>query len=136
MNHTRLWIAAAIIAIVIVAGFVLSVPHTREVAQTPAPQPVAAVPSVTLHDVFKKGIHTITGSLEAPDACTIVTATTSLEGDASSTQDILLAVSMPPDTGVCLQLPTRMDFSTTAAAPALTPITVTVNGVVASTTSS
>lgn len=136
MNHTRLWIAAGIIAFIIIAGFVFSVPHVRDVARAPVPQAAPIVPTVTLRDTFKKGVHTITGSLETPDACTLVTATTTLEGNASSTESILLALSMPEDTGVCLQLPTRVDFSTTIIAPALLPITATVNGSVASTTSS
>ncbi|MHB8660625.1 MAG: hypothetical protein ACYC75_01640 [Minisyncoccota bacterium] len=136
MNRTHLWAAAAIIALVIVIGFVLSVPHTRDVIRTPQLQPVAAVPLITLHDAFKKGLHTITGSIEAPDACAIVTATSTLEGNASTTESIQVAVSMPSDTGVCLQMPTNMDFSTTIAAPAQLPITATVNGSTASTTSS
>ena len=61
MNHKRLWIAAAIIALVIVGGFVLSVPHTRDIGHPAAAQTAAAsVPAVTLHDVYTKGVHTIT----------------------------------------------------------------------------
>ncbi len=136
MSHTRLWVAAAIIAIAIIGGFMLSVPHTRDVIQAPPPPAAVVVPLVTLHDAFAKGTHTITGSLEAPDACTIVTATSTLEGDASTTESVAVAVSMPSDTGVCLQMPTQMNFSTTITAPAHVPITATVNGSVASTTSS
>jgi len=136
MSHTRLWIAATIIAFLIVVSFVFSVPHTRDVVRESAPQSVTTVPLVTLRDVFKKGLHTITGSVEAPNACSIVTAQANLQGDASSTQSIQIALSMPVDTNVCLQLPTRMNFSTTITAPAQIPITATVNGLVATTTSS
>lgn len=136
MSQKRLWVAAAIIALVIVAGFLFSVPHTREVVPAIPTQNTLVIPSVTLHDAFSKGTHTITGSVEAPNACTTVTATAHLEGDASSTESISVALSMPPDTGVCLEMPTRMNFSTTIAAPALLPITATINGAVASTTSS
>lgn len=132
MNHIspkRLWIAAAIIALIVIGGFVLSVPHTRDV---PAPtiQTVApSVPPVTMRDSYKKGTHTITGSLLAPDACIAASAQAVLQG-----QSILIQISMPSDTGVCLQIPTRVNFSTTIAAPAQLPLTVTVNGSLATTT--
>ena len=136
MNHTRLWVVAAIIALIVIAGFALSVPHTRDVAVTVSKQATpASIPVVTLQDAFKKNLHTITGSIEAPDACIIVTAVATVTGAASSTQKILVAVSMPSDTGgVCLQLPTLMNFKTTVSAPAGLPLIATVNGVLASTT--
>lgn len=136
MSQRRLWIATAIIALVIIAGFLFSVPRTREVAQAPLAQNTTIVPSVTLRDTFSKGTHTITGSVEVPNACTVVTASAILEGSASSTESILVALSMPTDTGVCLEMPTRVNFGATVVAPALVPITATVNGSVASTTSS
>ncbi len=136
MNHMRLWVAASIIALFVGGGFVLSVPHTRDIATAPREQASPArIPAVTLHDAFKKNLHTITGSIEAPDACTLVTATATVAGNASSTEDILVAISMPSDTGgVCLQLPTLMSFKTSVSAPAGLPLTATVNGIIASTT--
>jgi len=136
MSHKRLWMSASIIAVVIIVGFVLSVPHTSEVPRTDLPETIVPVPTVTLHDSFKKSLHTITGSLMAPNACTTVTASATVIGSASSTQSILVSISMPEDTGVCLQLPTRITFSTTIVAPAQLPLTATVNGSVATTTSS
>ncbi len=136
MRHMRLGIAAAIIAAVIFIGFVLSVPHTRDVIQVPKKDSSAAssTPLVTLRDAFKKGLHTITGSVEAPDACTAITASSTLVGDASSTESIRVDISLPVDTGICLQLPTPVDFRVTIAAPEYVPLTATVNGVAASTT--
>lgn len=132
MHQRRLWIAAGIIALIILAGFTLYVPHTRD-SGTPQTLEAAVevVPPVTVHDSYKKGVHTITGSLEVVDACVGVTA-------AAITTDsgISLSISTDTDTGVCLQLPTRATFSTTITAPANAPITVTVNGVQATTTAS
>lgn len=129
MTHRRLLIAAAIIAIILIVGFMLSVPHTRDVIHPSVTQSKTnAPPAVELHDIFKKGTHTISGTIEAPDACATVTAGASLVGDASSTQGILITISVPKNTEVCLQLPTTKTFSTTIAAPAHTPITATVNG--------
>jgi len=130
MKHSRLWVLTAIIAFVIVVGFVLSVPHTHDIAQTPAlTTATSSVPLVALHDVFKKGVHTITGSIEVPTVCTTVSAQA-----ASSTESILIEISLLTDTGVCLQLPTLATFNATLAAPAQLPFTVTVNGTRATTT--
>lgn len=136
MNHTRLWVAATIIAVVVITSFVLSVPHTQDVGQVATMPSVIEVPIVTLRDAFSKGVHTITGSIEAPNACTSVIAESSLTGAASSTEGILVSISMLADNGICLQLPTRASFQTTISAPANVPITVTVNGAVATTTTS
>ena len=137
MSHKRLWVSAAIIAFVILVAFVISVPHTRNVGEKFSP-PVAttSVPSVTLHDSFKKGVHTISGSIKTPNACTPVSALATLIGDASSRQSILVAISTPKDSGICLQVPTNTNFQTTVSAPASLPITATVNGSLASTTPS
>lgn len=133
MSQKRLWIAATIIALIVVGGFVLSVPHTRDVIEAPTGIASTSVPFVTLHDVFKKGVHTITGSILAPNVCTTVSAQATLEGTASSTENILVDISMPSDTGVCLQVPTPVTFQTTLSAPAQLPFMVTVNGSVATT---
>ena len=132
MNQKRLGVAATIIGLVIILGFILSVPHTRDIPKAPEPEKKEAVmPSVTLHDVYKKGTHTITGSLVAPNACSSVSAQTSLAGEG-----ILVAVTLSIDSSVCLELPTRISFSTTIAAPAQLPLSATVNGSVAITTAS
>ena len=133
MNHTRLWAAATIIALVVIISFVLSVPHTRDLAVPQAESAAATIPSVTVRDSFKKGVHTISGSIEAPDACTTVSAKASLTSAASNTESILVEISTLDESGICLQLPTRISFQTTVTAPARTPITVTVDGAVATT---
>ncbi|MFI5260761.1 MAG: hypothetical protein ACHQU0_03135 [Candidatus Paceibacteria bacterium] len=137
MTQTRLWVAATIIACIILAGFILFAPHNRAVAPTTESSIAGTqqAPSVALRDTFKKGMHTITGSVIAPDACTSVSAEATLAGTASSTQSILVAVSMPADSGICLQVATPMSFTTTLSAPAHLPLAVTVNGTLATTTS-
>lgn len=125
----RLWVAATIIAGIILTGFVLSVPHTRDISQQERTLDATTTePKVSLRDVFKKGTHTLTGSIEAPNPCTVLSATASIVGTSSSTQSILVAISMPKDTGICIQQVTNLPFSTTLVAPANMPLTVTVNG--------
>lgn len=134
MKYSRLWVLTAIIAFIILVGFAFSVPHTRD-GTKPAEKSVAtSTPAVTLRDSFKKGVHTITGSLLAPNACSLVTAQAILSGETANT--ILVELSLPEDSGLCLQVPTKESFTTTITAPAGLPVVVTVNGVVATTTSS
>lgn len=138
MHHMRLWAAAGIIAVVVVAGFALSVPHTRDLLVKKSEiTATTSVSVVKVRDVYRKGVHTLSGSVEAPNACATVVVSGTLEGDASNTARILLAISLPTTgTDICLQVPTTINFQTTVTGPASLPITATVNGVTASTTSS
>lgn len=136
MNHARFWVATGIIAIVIAISFVFSVPHTEDVYVEPLQNAIQETPAITIRDSYRKGVHTITGSLVAPNACTKLSASSSLIGDASTTQRILVAVSYGADAGICLQLPTKTSFETQITAPPSLPIDATVNGAMASTTRS
>ncbi|MDO8231736.1 MAG: hypothetical protein Q7T37_00835 [bacterium] len=138
MSHTRLWVAAAIIALVVIIGFVLSVPHTRDITETLQGSTATTIPQVTVRDSYKKGVHTITGTVEMPNACATVSAEANIAigSDASSTPNILVAVTMVDDEGVCLQLPTQASFKTSVSTTtARLPLVVTINGAVATTTS-
>lgn len=135
MMQSRLWISAGIIAVVIIIGFVLSVPHTKEVPPPASRASTTPEPAqVVVKDSYKKGVHTISGSVMAPNACASVTADATLEGDSSAPRGIALSLGMPADTGICLEVPTKIPFGTTIAAPSGLPITTTINGVIASTT--
>lgn len=137
MSHKRLLISSAIIALIILISFAVSIPHTRDVEVKSQPSAaVPAVPIVALHDAFKKGLHTISGSIEAPNACTLVSASATLVGNASSTENILIAILTQTDSGVCLQTPTQINFKATISATANLPIKATVNGLPAGITSS
>lgn len=134
MNHTRLWIVSALIACIIVASFLVSILRAQRAEAPGGSLPLAteAVPAaVTVKDVFRKGTHTISGSVVVPDACTTPTTESSLGGEAPDSQSIILDLSYPEDVGVCLQVPTSVSFTTTIAAPAGLPIIVMVNGVIA-----
>lgn len=134
MTHKRLWTAAAIIALVVIGGFLISVPHTRDLKTAAQSEVVSGPPEVAVRDSFKKGIHTLSGSIFVQNACTAVTAQASLIGDASDPSGIALQISYPIDSGVCLQVPTRVSFQTSVSGPARLPLIATVNGVSATTT--
>ena len=133
MRHTRLWILATIIACIILVGFVLSVPHTTRDTAPKVQTEEAVVPTVGIRDSYKKGVHTITGSIEAPNVCTTLDVSVTPQGDGG-VDGILIALSMPEDTGICLERPTDLSFSEKVTAPADVPITVTVNGTAATVT--
>src|SRR3989344_7409743 len=137
MRHTPLWIVAVIIAFAIIVSFVFSVPHTRDVGEV-ATQNIAtaSIPLVTLRDTFKKGLHTITGSITVPDACTTVSAEAITASSTDEGDSIHLMLSISEHTGVCLELPTTMLFHASVRASTGLPIIVTVNGVMASTSPS
>jgi hypothetical protein len=137
MTRQYIWIAGIVLVVVLVGvAFMLSVPHTHDVAlQTNTPA-ATSTPVVAIHSVYSKGLYTISGSFTVPNACTILSAAPSPLGNASTTQAILVSLSFEAATGICLQLPTSMPFQTTFSGPAHLPIQVTVNGAQASTTSS
>lgn len=122
----------------LILGFIYFVPPTNDLSVTPEEGvvPATTTPSVTVKDSYKKGTHTITGSILAPNACTVVTATSNVVPSvASSTPAVItLRISMPEDTGICLQVPQEKSFSVTAVAGADAVIQATVNGQMASTT--
>jgi hypothetical protein len=134
MNQRRLWVAAAIIAVVIIGGFALSVPHTRDIIEPPKVSVISpSIAVATLRDVVKKGVHTISGSVLAPNACSSATASATLKGEASTTQTILVEITVPADSGICLEVPTTVPFQVTLAAPARLALSVMVNGTLATT---
>ena len=131
---TRLFVTALIILGVVIVGFAISVPHTKELAMEKKDTETHLPPSVALQDTYKKGVHTYTGTIIAPNACVSATAEARLQGDAPDTESILIDVSMPQDSGVCLMRETLITFSTTLTAPDALPIQVMINGEVASIT--
>jgi len=135
MSQTRLWVAATIIACIILGWFAITAPHTKDVLEPSLfSTEKKSVPSVGLRDSYKKEVHTITGVVEVPNACTTVSAQSSLVDTASSTKGILVEVTLSEDSGICLQRVESIRFTTTLTAPANLPITTTVNGSEASTT--
>ena len=130
MDTKRLWSAAAVIGVVLIVGFVLSVPQVRDLGARPAPVVATSTPVVYFHDVYKKGMHTITAKIALPDACT------NISGQASAPTDtVTLAFDMPADTDICLQEVATTTLSLTVAANAGATITASINGNNASTSS-
>ncbi|MBI2410051.1 hypothetical protein HYV30_03360 [Candidatus Kaiserbacteria bacterium] len=132
MIQGHLRTATIIIAICILIIFGLSVPRARDVpTHAPLNSFVTEIPSaVSIRDTYKKGVHSITGSLEAPNACSSATVVAT-----STDAEINLSIAVESDPGICLQVPTKVTFSTQIDAPPALPISVTVNGSPATTSS-
>ena len=126
----RVWTAAGVIALVLIVGFVLSVPHLRDAQLKQAARESAALPIVYVHNAYKKGVHTLTVKVAAPNACTIISGSASVApATSSSTPDaIQIALDMPPDSGVCLQVPATTTLSFSASADSGATIAASING--------
>jgi hypothetical protein len=137
MHNMRLWSAAAVIAVILIVGFALSVPHLSDMGVSHPTAATPALPVVYVHDAYKKGAHTLTVKVAAPDACTVITGSANaVAADASSTPDtIAITLDMPADAGVCLQEPATTTLSLSAAAGASAKITASINGTTATTSS-
>jgi hypothetical protein len=128
MNNLRLWLATGISVVILGIVFFYSVPRTSDIpTESLAFVIEAESPSVELKDVFKAGVHTITGSVEANNACASVSAEAFYEEKETEDAHIRVAVTITPYEGVCLELPTRMNISTKVSAPAKLPLIVSVN---------
>lgn len=129
MSNMRLWISAAIIAVVVLVIFSFSIPRTRDVdTELLMPADTMIVPEVTLRNSFNRGLHTITGSIEVSNACTTASAFATLTNDENGIETILIQITTKSEPGVCLQLPTQTSFETTISASPNLPIIVTVDG--------
>lgn len=125
----RLLVSSAIIVTVVLITFIISVPRTNDDAVTSTIlSETKSVPTIILNDSFKKGVHTISGFIEAPNACATVSTSATLTGNDSSEDGILVTILMQTDSEICLQIPTRISFQTTIEASNNLPISATVNG--------
>jgi len=137
MSRMRLSLSAVIIIFIILITFAFSVPRTRDAnVESFTSSATTTIPLVSVRDSYRRGVHTISGVVLAPDACRAVTASASLAGNATSVQGILVSLTVEDDSDICLELPSEVEFETTIEAAADLPITVTINGVPATTTPS
>jgi hypothetical protein len=138
MQHRRLYLIAGAIALVIIAGFALSVPRLRDAGRSASEAPAAAsaTPLVYLHDAYKKGTHSLTGKVAIADPCIPVSAEAHALPAASGTPPaILISLDIPPPTGVCLEETATATFMLTVAAGSDASFSASINGTDASTSS-
>jgi hypothetical protein len=130
-------IALGLFVIIAVAVLIVTFPTPHDTAPV-APKPVtvetlAKKPVVPVRDIYKKGTHTITGSLDLPNPCSTVSVESMLEGEPP--ERILILLTVLTDEGICVQEKTATPFETSLTAPEGVPLRVLVNGSEASVTS-
>lgn len=72
---------------------------------------------------FSKGTYTVTGTIELPNQCHRIESAGVFENDT-----VRVSVSVPPDEGICLEIPKEGDFKVTVDAPEGAAVEVYVNG--------
>jgi hypothetical protein len=129
----RIALSVFLASIILVAGFVFSIPHANkdnEIGPSVETKSLSILPTIFIHDTYKKGIHSITGSLAIPTPC--MKATTEalvLPHEGSTTPQIIhIEISIPEDAGPCLQLAATSTFSASLSADANVVIEASVNG--------
>lgn len=127
--YSRARLAAGVGIGILLFTLFFSVPRTSDsIDDAVSTQVSPEAPKVTVQDVYKKGVHTLTGSLEADNACASVSSEAFHERGDERESHIRVAITLVHHEGTCLQLPTRMRFTTSLTAPAKLPIVATVNG--------
>jgi hypothetical protein len=128
MNRTWIGIGGVLLVLIIVfAFFVLRTSEGTMPAKATAPETIQIE---RIKDVYKKGVHTISGVALVPTACTKIdtVATTTAAG-------IVVNIASVSDTGMCLELPSEIPFSVTATAPQTATTNVYLNSKLATSTS-
>ncbi|VAW32632.1 hypothetical protein MNBD_CPR01-290 [hydrothermal vent metagenome] len=127
----RILYVIALGIIVFVVWSIYSSPHisnsTRKGHKEATTTPAISV-LVSLKDIYHRGIHTITGAVVTPTPCYTVDAETKMV--PSTTPPVIrLDLSIPPDTGRCLQLSATTTFSVKQKAKKDARLSTYINGV-------
>lgn len=129
MSTRRLRILALIILGALIAGFVILVPRGKVQSPTAdAASTTSGIPEVTLVDSFKKGTHTISGSIVVYNACVAVATEALVIEDGANPSGIQISITRAPSEGICLELPTRIPFEKKVKAPRGLALTALVDG--------
>ena len=142
MRHFRAKEILTIITILILAiiiGIVISSEHLKDY---PIPQKQIATnaPALTIKlgsfsHSYRRGKYTLSGAIVVPTPCYSASATASIV--SSTTPAIIrLDVTVPTDTGRCLQLSATTTFSVTQRATKNATVKVYINGTFATSTTS
>jgi hypothetical protein len=129
-HHAR--IALGVFVLVLIVGFVIFIAHTQD-GSVPKEKTATSTPVSILESVsssYSKGTYTIKGKVQVPTPCYQVTAAAT----AASTT-IRVDLSIPTDTGLCLEEPAIDAFSVSVVAAKDASLEVYINGSLATSTS-
>ncbi len=131
MTTRRVAGATIIILLVLILGFTLSVPRIQDVAEeseTLRTEESVTVPTLTLERSYRRGTHTLTGTLLVDTYCTMVTTEAVVTPEDVSPSVITLKLATEEVAGVCLMLAEERSFSVSIEAPEDSMVEVFVNG--------
>lgn len=77
---------------------------------------------------LSKGVHTYSGTIDAPDACYTLNTATSVTYTAKPEVTLALILKPPSPNTVCAQVITPQEFSTSISSMQLPKLIVTING--------
>lgn len=130
MTTRRVTGSALIILLVLFLGFTLSVPRTKDIVeegdalQTQESHPQ---PTLSLERSYRRGTHTLTGTLLVDTRCTKLTTEVEVTPEGIVPPTITLRLATEDTAGVCLMLSEERAFSITADAPEDATVLVFVN---------
>ncbi len=136
MQVKRLVIIVFVLAIIIIIAIFSSSKHLKDHPLNSlrvATSTQNTIRVVSLSHSYKRGVYTIQGSITVPNICYAVSTHTSLI-PSTTPQRIRLILSVPNDTGRCLQLVATTTFSVTQRAKKNASVEVYLNGVLATST--
>ncbi len=116
---------ATIIGIVFSSSRLPDGARSTEVSVATTTSPVIRL--VSLKDSYRRRVHTVSGALVVPTPCYTVDAETKLV-PSTTPQVIRLDLSVPPDTGRCLELSATTTFSVKQKAKKDAVIVTYLNG--------
>ena len=132
----RAFFIGIILAAFVVVGISVSSKHLPDGSLTSATTATTSAPTITLaafSDSYHRGVHTLSGALITPTPCYAVSPHTELV--PSTTPSLIeLNLSVPTDTGRCLELSATTTFRITQRAPRRAVVSVFVNGALATST--
>ncbi len=129
--------ATVIALVVIILGVVIFSKHLKDY---PLPQkqiatstPTLAIKLTSFSHSYRRGKYTFDGAITVPTVCYIASAKSALVPSTTPTL-IRLTVTVPTDTGRCLQLPATTTFSIAQHSDKNATVRVYLNGKLATST--
>jgi len=132
----RTFLIGIVLAIFVGIGIFISSEHLPDGMRVAMQVATSSTPAITLasfSDSYHRGVHTLSGALITPTPCYIVVTQSTLV--PSTTPPLIqLNLSIPQDTGRCLDLPATTTFRVTQHSARDSVVNVYLNGILATST--
>ncbi len=126
--NVRLVVSIFICIVVITAGIFFFATYEGAQVKEKVPTQATTTPAVTLKDSFKKGIHTITGTVTVPTPCTEIDANAAVDS-AQNPPVIQVNITTTASEGICLLRAENEAFTLKVTAPESATVVTSVDGI-------